>query len=210
MKVDDKVIFVIGNDGSGKSTFIKSLIRDKDGEAQNLIIRHYYDNRIRSIFRLFFISSKSNISKALPKKTNTTSSGKSIVILIGYCLYTVLNTLLIRLTSRYYSKYQLVYDRSFIDELVSIEVFKNLQFPKLFMKIVLGLLNDVCFIYLNANSQTKFQRIVDKDIVFEDYLKKERRYSELMKLLRDSKRIKLLEINTENDKSILENSETRR
>ena len=200
MKVDDKIIFVIGNDGSGKSTFIKSLVSDKDGETQNLIIRHYYDNRMRSIFRLFFISSKSNISKALSKKIRTTSSGKIIIILIGYFLYTVMNTLLIRLTSRYYSKSQLVYDRSFIDELVSIEVFKNFQFPELFLKIVLGLLNDVCFIYLNANSQTKFHRIVDKDIAFEDYLKKERRYSELMKILRDSKRIKLLEINTENDK----------
>ena len=207
MKVDDKVIFVIGNDGSGKSTFIKSLVREKDGEVQNLIIRHYYDNRIRSIFRLFFISSKSNISKVLPKKTRTTRSSRIIVILIGYCFYTVMNTLLIRFTSRYYRKNQLIYDRSFIDELVSIEVFKDLQFPKLFVKIVLGLLNDVCFIYLNANSQTKFERIVDKDIAFEDYLKKERRYFELIKILRDSKRIKLLEINTENDKSILENSD---
>lgn len=176
-----RLIFVSGNDGSGKSTYINQLYLRYSKTNRVIDLRHYYDNPLRKIARYFI---KPSINKTASKiKIDNSNIKDNNFLKYFYMVYVIIIILLIRVELFFRRNSIIIYDRSFIDEMVSIEVLKGVRIRKKWYRMMFRLAGNNRFVLLDANSEQKFNRIIDKDISKELFMKKEFVYKEIFKEL---------------------------
>ena len=162
---------ISGNDGSGKSTYIK--VHFKGSKS-----RHFYDSRIRRLIILFFVRKHKNTSGRLKRKNITSMPVFASIILL---FYHFIKAISIGITSARVKN--LVYDRGFVDECVSLSVLRGIRYNPNWLIIFYKLSGVENIIYLDADSRLKFERVVDKDIEWNLYLEKEDEYDRLISVL---------------------------
>ena len=117
-----------------------------------------------------------------------------------YMVYVLSIILLIRIEVFFRRNSIIIYDRSFIDEMVSIEVLNKVRIRKNWYVMMFRLVGDSRFVFLDANSEQKFNRIIDKDISKELFLEKEAIYKEIFKELINVFKEKIEKISTNENK----------
>ena len=178
---ETRLIFVCGNDGSGKSTYMSQLYLRYSQTNQMISLRHYYDNPLRKIAR-YFINPGVNKTDPKDKLDNLKIKGNNFLKFF-YMVYVIIIILLIRIELFFRRNLVIIYDRSFIDEMVSMEVLNKLRIRKKWYIMMFRLIGDSRFVFLDANSDEKFNRIIDKDISKELFLEKEAIYNEIFEKL---------------------------
>jgi len=195
---ETRLIFVCGNDGSGKSTYMNHLYLRYSETNREIDLRHYYNNPLRKIARYFI---KPSVNKKESKVQFNDSNKKSNnFIKYFYIVYVIIVTLLIRVEVFFRRNSIFIYDRSFIDEMVSVEVLNRLIIRKNWYLMIFRLVGDSRFVFLDANSEQKFNRIIDKDITKELFLEKEVVYKRVFKHLIDIFKEKIEKIYTNGNK----------
>lgn len=195
---ETRLIFVCGNDGSGKSTYMNQLYLRYTETNRVIDLRHYYDNPLRKIAR-YFIKPSINKTDSKVKLDNSNIKDKNFLKYF-YMVYVLTIILLIRVEVFFRRNSIIIYDRSFIDEMVSIEVLNKVIIRKKWYLIMFRLVGDSRFIFLDANSEKKFNRIIDKDISKELFLEKEAIYKKIFKELIDMFKEKIEKIYTNENK----------
>lgn len=193
---ETSLIFVCGNDGSGKSTYMNELNLEFCETNREIYLRHYYENPLRKISR-YFIKPKINKRE---KKVSPDNSNNKVLIKYFYIIYVFITVLAIRIEAYLRRNSIIIYDRSFIDEMVSIEVLNRIKIKKKWYLFLFRLVGDSRFVFLDANSELKFNRITDKDISKELFLEKELVYSQVFNELMDAFCDKIEKINTNGNK----------
>ena len=161
------VIMISGNDGAGKSTYIRVNLVGSS-------VRHFYNNKARRLIR--YIVVRNNTSEKVRFKRMEKTSFPRLAV-ISLLIYHFVKAMDIRLSSL--RAKQLVFDRGFIDELVSLSVLKGIRYNVKCLKFFYMLAGVNRIIFLDADSRKKFDRIVDKDIGWDLYLEKESEYERL-------------------------------
>ena len=195
---ETSLIFVCGNDGSGKSTYINQLYLSYSETNRHIDLRHYYDNPLRKIAR-YFIKPSINKTDSKIKFDDSIKKDKNLLKYF-YIVYTIVIILLIRVEVLFRRNSIIIYDRSFIDEMVSLEILNKLKIKKKWYLIMFRLVGNSRFFFLDASSEQKFNRIVDKDISKELFLEKEKIYKEIFEELIDKFNYKIEKIYTNGDK----------
>ncbi len=193
-----RLVFICGNDGSGKSTYMNQLYMKYSETNLEIDLRHYYDNPLRKIARYFV---KPSIKKTESKvKFDDSNIKEKSFLTYFYILYVIIVILLIRLEVFFRRNLIIVYDRSFIDEMVSVEVLNKINIRKKWLLMLFRLVGDSRFVFLDANSEQKFNRIIDKDISKQIFLEKEKVYRKIFKQLADIFTEKIKKIYTSENK----------
>ena len=161
-------------------------------------LRHYYDNPLRKIAR-YFIKPSINKTDSKVKLDNSNIKDKNFLKYF-YMVYVLSIILLIRIEVFFRRNSIIIYDRSFIDEMVSIEVLNKVRIRKNWYVMMFRLVGDSRFVFLDANSEQKFNRIIDKDISKELFLEKEAIYKEIFKELINVFKEKIEKISTNENK----------
>ena len=195
---ETRLIFVCGNDGSGKSTYMNQLYLRYSETNREIDLRHYYDNPLRKIAR-YFIKPSINKTDSKVKLDNSNIKDKNFLKYF-YMVYVITIILLIRVEVFFRRNSIIIYDRSFIDEMVSIEVVNKVRIRKKWYLMMFRLVGDSRFFFLDASSEQKFNRIIDKDISKELFLEKEKVYKEIFKELTDTFTEKIKKIYTNENK----------
>lgn len=199
------VIFVSGNDGSGKSTFLKLQYSSED----QVYLEKYYKSWLRSKFRraiAFFISIKkikySKKKLASPKNNNTKIKVPIDRSVIGYFFwvfvffpYQLLRIIEIKIKQSQLNGKTLVFDRCFIDEIASIETGVKMRCPSWIVKCIDKMMGAETIYYLFAGHEIEFSRIKEEDQSAEFHLRKEKVYLRLIKIL-ETKGSNIKRVNT--------------
>ena len=178
---ETRLIFVCGNDGSGKSTYMNQLYLRYSESNREIDLRHYYDNPLRKIAR-YFIKPSINKTDSKVKFDDSNIKDKNFLKYF-YMVYVITTILFIRVEIFFRRNSIIIYDRSFIDEMVSLEVLSKVRIRKNWYLMMFRLVGNSRFVFLDANSEQKFNRIIDKDISKELFLEKEAVYKEIFKEL---------------------------
>ena len=178
---ETRLIFVCGNDGSGKSTYMNQLYLRHSETNRVIDLRHYYDNPLRKIAR-YFIKPSINKTDSKVKFDDSNIKDKNFLKYF-YMVYVITTILFIRVEIFFRRNSIIIYDRSFIDEMVSLEVLSKVRIRKNWYLMMFRLVGNSRFVFLDANSEQKFNRIIDKDISKELFLEKEAVYKEIFKEL---------------------------
>ena len=197
--VSSRLIFIFGNDGSGKSSYINRKYNSVVMGEKKMVKRHFYENPVRKFARGFVDTGE---EKAGKKSLNQRKRVKKMKIpfMVAYLSYLGLAVLCIKIEVMLRRKTVFVYDRSFIDELISIQVIKRIVFADYWYTLIMRFCGTAQFIFLDADTEKKFARIVVKDITKELFLEKERLYREVFSLLANNSKNKVERINTDEGK----------
>ena len=195
---ETRLIFVCGNDGSGKSTYMNQLYLRYSESNREIDLRHYYDNPLRKTAR-YFIKPSINKTDSKVKFDDSNIKDKNFLKYF-YMVYVITTILFIRVEIFFRRNSIIIYDRSFIDEMVSLEVLSKVRIRKNWYLMMFRLVGNSRFVFLDANSEQKFNRIIDKDISKELFLEKETLYKEIFKELIDLFKEKIEEIYTDGNK----------
>jgi Cdc6-like AAA superfamily ATPase len=71
-----KIIFVCGNDGFGKTTYVHKLVSEYRKKKSNALRKHYYSNPVRSFLRGFVTVNKVKTNKDSNNKVNKSIAPK--------------------------------------------------------------------------------------------------------------------------------------
>ena len=141
---ETRLIFVCGNDGSGKSTYMNQLYLGYSETNRVIDLRHYYDNPLRKIAR-YFIKPSINKTDSKVKLDNSNIKDKNFLKYF-YMVYVLSIILLIRIEVFFRRNSIIIYDRSFIDEMVSIEVLNKVRIRKNWYVMMFRLVGDSRFV----------------------------------------------------------------
>jgi hypothetical protein len=185
-----KIIFISGNDGSGKSTFCVDLAHKYSSDGFEIVVIRYYHNIVRRIVRkvVGFISkinqkkkNSSNFDSARVKRSDRTSRFKQLirfgllyVLILPYCLLMLAET---RLRARISPADFMIVDRSYVDDIVSICSAFKLPIPIKFLSILVHLQGGSRIYYLTAGHEIEYTRVVDCDLSKDFHLTKSRNYT---------------------------------
>lgn len=185
-----KIIFVSGNDGSGKSTFCVDLAHKYSSDGFEIVVIRYYHNIVRRIVRsgVGFISkinqkkkNSSNFGSAKLKRSERSSEFKQSIrfgllyaLILPYCLLMLVET---RIRARISPADFMIVDRSYVDDIVSICSAFKLSIPIKFLSILVHLQRGSMIYYLTAGHEIEYARVVDCDLSKDFHLTKSRNYS---------------------------------
>ena len=198
-----RTVYVSGNDGSGKSTFLKSLGTKLESSGLRPVRRHYYDSVFRTAIRggieqLLGVNRKKKARKSAPsqetaqesskvdkpsKKRSLRGSAKRIAVTMFLWGYQSLMGVEARWRDVTKCNRVLLVDRSYIDDLVSIVELLDIPTPVALVKWSVWIFPVRSLYYLTAGSEEEFARIVDLDLSPETHRRKHERYQELMEIV---------------------------
>jgi len=186
------IIFISGNDGSGKSTYCSCLVKKLQDEGVSAYSRKYYHNFVRICLRKL-VNLSSSIQK---KKTRRDTSIEGVEperqekprfyslinflinsLLLFYHFLMAFEIAIRRLLSR---ADVIVIDRSFMDDMVSISAAYNSSVPKFFLRGLKYALSKSHIHFLSAGHETEYLRIVDVDLSKSFHKRKSEIYDSLV------------------------------
>ncbi|MBJ20218.1 MAG: hypothetical protein CL933_12480 [Deltaproteobacteria bacterium] len=201
-----KIIFIIGNDGSGKTTYSTRMLERMRASGSSARRIHYYSLSVRSAFRALVdvvsgVSARKldaedarrpepesrSPSATLDEPTATDSrsaSGLRALVLITFLyFYQIAMAIELRLRALVAPTDYLVVDRSYIDDLVSVLESFRLETPRRLVGFSSRLFPRWRMIYVSAGPDIEFARIVDVDLSRAVHFGKNRRYQEMAGIL---------------------------
>ena len=173
---DKRIYFICGNDGSGKSTYLKILEKSLKLREQKLVVRHYYDDRIRNLARALL---RKGASKKQQNSIPANRNKGNVLLRLGYFVYLFGRLMGIRIRSAVSKNTIYLYDRSFFDEMISMQIIGGYSFTKRLYKLAYRIVGACEYVYLDGDSQVKYSRIKMPDISYELYMKKESLYRDI-------------------------------
>ncbi len=189
-----RIIFIVGNDGSGKTTY-STRMRDKmlaRGVTATRI--HYYRLLIRTALRTLvdrasgvsarkFEEKAESPSNASQKRVGHISGPRASLLVAFLYFYQIAMAIEMRLRGLLTRADYLIVDRSYIDDLVSILGSFRLATPRRLVLVSAWLFPNWRVIYVSAGPEVEFARIVDVDLSRAVHLGKSRRYEEIAGIL---------------------------
>lgn len=179
---DKRIYFVCGNDGSGKSTYLKVLEKSLKLRKQKLVVRHYYDDPIRRLARVFL---RNGASQKHQKSIAVNRNKGNVILHLGYFVYLYIRLIWIRIRSVVIKETIYLYDRSFFDEMISMQIIGGYLFTEGSYRLAHRVVGACEYVYLDGDSEVKYSRIKVPDISYELYMQKESLYRDIF----DSKNI---------------------
>lgn len=192
-----RTVFVVGNDGSGKSTFTKKLRAEAEAEGLSVGNRRYYDNWVRLAFR----GLTERITQASKRKMETVekpdpmtgSSGpakpgskssrtgfRAFVAIAFLWIYQTAMGIEMRVRDLFARHDLEINDRSFVDDLVSIAEILRVDIPPSLVAYSSRLFPFRDFYYLSAGHEVEYARIADMDLSAEFHRAKGLRYEKMI------------------------------
>lgn len=194
-----RTIYVSGNDGSGKTTFLNRYEARLNSSGLKTSRRHYYDSLMRTIIRssvekVFSVTQKKSTERNhnwedLPitgntrKKSPVTVGLKRVSINAFLWFYQSLMGLEARLRDIACTRKVIVTDRCYIDDLASIYEILNIPVSTALVKWSTWLFPARKIYYLSAGSKQEYARIVDVDLSPETHRRKHERYVRLVEIV---------------------------
>lgn len=180
------VIYVVGNDGSGKSTYSAGLENRLSRVGLSTFSRHYYSSFFRGLLRrLALLLRPSKNKKQVFRNTSNRrfcfitylrkAFIKAILAIIIWP-YQVAMALEIRCLQIFTCVDYLIIDRSFVDDLIGIKEILNIEIPLFLVKISAFLFPIHRVIHLSAGHEIEYARIVDNDLTKELHYLKGKQY----------------------------------
>jgi molybdopterin-guanine dinucleotide biosynthesis protein len=197
-----RVIYVVGNDGSGKTTYSTNLrkrLLARGASAQRL---HYHQLSVRAAFRSL-IEAFSNVSErkldeardgrdATPSGpsggggTTIASGARASILVVLLFLYQMAMATEMRLRTLFARCDHLIVDRSYIDDLVTIVGSFRLKTPATLIRLSSAMFPQWRIVYTSAGPNIEYARIVDVDLSRTVHLEKSRRYQEMVEILEEA------------------------
>ncbi len=207
-----RTVYIIGNDGSGKSTYARRFERRAQAFGLRVIRRHYYDAIVRRLFRGLVESAagvrqrKMAGSPAAPDRQRPAEPpggtprrhGSLIRRLGGGAFLWAYQTAMgveMRLREWFSPRGVLLVDRGAVDDLISISRTLRLDVPDPLLRWTARLFPARQIIHLSAGAEVELSRIVDVDASPEHHRRKGELYDALISRL-ESMRAPVRRVNT--------------
>ncbi|MCP5058709.1 MAG: hypothetical protein GY937_18565 [bacterium] len=183
-----ELVFISGNDGSGKSTFLRRFNAKAEARGISVERRHYYEGLVRRSLR-FALDRRNRLSGW--KQSAVTSPGGSSSgrprpparrsgVLDGVLgLYQFAMAIELGLRLALSAKDLMLVDRSFIDDLISIAETLRIEPPAAFLRRGAAWFPARRYYYLSAGHEAEYARIVDLDLTAAVHRAKGERYADL-------------------------------
>ena len=189
-----RVIYIVGNDGSGKTTYSTNLREELLEQGKSAQRLHYYRLGVRSAFRSLIEVVSSPSKKKLeappaPRESHSTGAGQRVraSLLVAFLfLYQMAMAAEMRLRAAWIKSDHLIVDRSYIDDLVSILKTFRLDTPRALIRLSASIFPQSEVIYVSATPEVEFDRIVDVDLSRAVHLEKSHRYEEIVEILEEA------------------------
>ncbi len=190
-----ELVFISGNDGSGKSTFLRRFCARAEACGLSIERRHYYEGVVRRLLR-FALDRRSRLS-GLKQDSDPSAKGagsqslrhpvrssRAVDRVLG--LYQLAMAMELRLRLAFSHKDLILVDRSFVDDLISIAEMLRVEPSGALLLRGAGWFPVRRFYYLSAGHEAEYARIVDLDLSRSVHRAKGERYAELFAQLEES------------------------
>ena len=180
------IVYVSGNDGSGKSTFARRFAAHARARGLKVTQRHYYDAAVRRLLRSTVERTASVDSRKQQRRPDTTASVRrrsgavgvsrsvaGVFMLAAYQVCMAVESTVRRWTSR---ADILLIDRSYVDDLVSIHETLRMPFPIGIVGLSARIFPARRLYFLHAGQEVEYGRIVELDISPQMHERKSQRY----------------------------------
>ncbi len=163
-------MFVVGNDGSGKTTFTERLAGKAAAMGLRVHRRRYYGSTVRVVFRRLIDTwtdasrRKTAASAGGGPRPRTRNGARARVLLAFLWLYQTAIGLETRLRDLLDRSDLRIVDRSFVDDLVSIGETLRVEVPPSLLRYSSRLFPVRRLYYLSAGDAVEFARILDVDL----------------------------------------------
>lgn len=182
------IVYVSGNDGSGKSTFARRFADHTRGRGLKVTHRHYYDAVVRRMFRSV-VARIGSVDKRKRQqgheaisaercRSSPVGSAKAAVAVVILTAYQACMALEYRLRGWTCLSDILLVDRSFVDDLVSIHETLRLNFSARIVHLSTRIFSIHRLYFLQAGQAVEYGRIADLDLSPEMHELKARRYAQ--------------------------------
>lgn len=175
-----KTVFIVGNDGSGKSTYVRRMQNASTLVELPIVRRHYYSHFVRRLFRVI-IDKKANISgrketyrHATPPRNsevtdetvaqNNSSSVKKRLLKFFLLSYQIAMACETWLRDILQLRGLLVYDRSHVDDLISISEVLKIGCDDRMLRLSAKFFPCKRLYFLSAGHREEYQRIEVNDL----------------------------------------------
>ena len=181
------IIYVSGNDGSGKSTFARRFADHARARGLKVTQRHYYDAIVRRMLRNLIerIASvdkrkkqhRSDQNGAVRRGAGAAGSTKWLLTVMAVAAYQACMALEYRVRRWTCSCDVLLIDRSFVDDLVSIHETLRLRVPYRIVHASTRIFPIRRLFFLQAAHDVEYGRIVQNDLSPQMHERKANRYA---------------------------------
>jgi len=193
-----RTVFIVGNDGSGKSTYARRLAARLEARGWRVRRTGYYDSLVRRCFRgLVEALTGASRRKLVPAPAGSprdsgerpwaTAGGlRRLGMLAFLSIYQAAMALEWRVRDGLATADVLLCERSFVDDLASVAEVLRVEAPAWLLRCS-GRLFPVCRLcYLSAGHDVEYRRIVTLDLSPLVHQRKGERYRQWVRLLSDS------------------------
>ncbi len=196
-----RTVFIVGNDGSGKTTFTAKLTDRSEGMGFRVTQRRYYGSLVRVLFRQIIESltgasrrkteTTENLASAplakpaaktsMPNPARQASGGPRGAALLAFLwVYQTAIGIETRWRDLFSSSDLQIVDRSFIDDLVSIGQTLRVDIPVSLLRYSCWLFPIRRLYFLSAGDDVEFARIADLDLTEAFHTAKGEQYRRLI------------------------------
>jgi len=168
------IVYVSGNDGSGKSTFARRFADHARARGLKVTQRHYYDAVVRRMLRAVVerIASVDQRKKqqrpdqigAVRRRAGAAGAAKWVLAVMAIAAYQACMALEYRVRRWTCSSDVLLIDRSFVDDLVSIHETLRIRVPYRIVHASTRIFPIRRLFFLQAGHDVEYGRIVQNDL----------------------------------------------